>query len=172
MSAQTHPREGMMAVVRNRRALITGIQPCDAGKLGRFHLVEVDYTDGQGAESAQLLWEIEPATRLAEPTTPPLLESMKPMEPREFDAMVRAARWSALTPTLAFSGLRRKIEEDLSELEAEVSLRRTHYNRWLSIMREERARVIDQVLPRRYALRGEARVYPIAVEIRLPGGEF
>ena len=99
------PREGMMAVVRNRRAMITGVQPYDAAEHGRFHLVEVDYTDGQGAESDQLLWEVEPGTRVVEPSTPPLIESMKPMELREFDAMVRAARWSALTPTLPFSGL-------------------------------------------------------------------
>jgi len=94
-----------MAVVRNRRAMITGVQPYDAAEHGRFHLVEVDYTDGLGAESDQLIWEVEPATRVVEPSTPPLIESMQPMELREFDAMVRAARWSALTPTLPFSGL-------------------------------------------------------------------
>jgi len=105
MSTELQPREGMMAVVRNRRAMITGVQPYDAAEHGRFHLVEVDYTDGLGAESDQLIWEVEPATRVVEPSTPPLIESMQPMELREFDAMVRAARWSALTPTLPFSGL-------------------------------------------------------------------
>lgn len=44
MNAQ--PREGMMAVIRNRRALITGVQAFDADERGRFHLVEVEYTDG------------------------------------------------------------------------------------------------------------------------------
>lgn len=105
MSTELQPREGMMAVVRNRRAMITGVQPYDAAEHGRYHLVEVDYTDGLGAESDQLLWEVEPGTRVVEPSTPPLIESMQPMELREFDAMVRAARWSALTPTLPFSGL-------------------------------------------------------------------
>ena len=105
MSTDRQPREGMMAVVRNRRAVITGVQPYDAAEHGRYHLVEVDYTDGLGAESDQLLWEVEPGTRVVEPSTPPLVESMQPMELREFDAMVRAARWSALTPTLPFSGL-------------------------------------------------------------------
>ena len=94
-----------MAIVRNRRAMITGVQPYDADEHGRFHLVEVDYADGQGAESDQLLWEVEPGTQVVEPSTPPLVESMQQMDPREFDAMVRAARWSALTPTLPFSGL-------------------------------------------------------------------
>lgn len=105
MSTEIQPREGMMAVVRNRRAMITGVQPYDAAEHGRYHLVEVDYTDGLGAESDQLLWEVEPGRRVVEPSTPPLVESMQPMELREFDAMVRAARWSALTPTLPFSGL-------------------------------------------------------------------
>ena len=59
-SPQAPPREGMMAIVRNRRAMITGVQPYDAEEHGRFHLVEVDYADGQGAESDQLLWEVEP----------------------------------------------------------------------------------------------------------------
>lgn len=94
-----------MAIVRNRRAMITGVQPYDAEEHGRFHLVEVDYADGQGAESDQLLWEVEPGTQVVEPSTLPLVEIMQQMDLREFDAMVRAARWSALTPTLPFSGL-------------------------------------------------------------------
>ncbi|MBI2565608.1 MAG: hypothetical protein HYV63_01070 [Candidatus Schekmanbacteria bacterium] len=50
MSTELQPREGMMAVVRNRRAMITDVQPYDAAEHGRFHLVEVDYTDGLGQE--------------------------------------------------------------------------------------------------------------------------
>ena len=72
---------------------------------------------------------------------------------------------------ILFENLRTEMEKQLAELEAEVTLRREHYNRWLDIMRDEKKRVLQQVLPKRYALRGEARVYPIAVEIRLPGGE-
>ena len=72
---------------------------------------------------------------------------------------------------MLFENLRREAEKDLSELEGEVILRRQHYNNWLGTMREERKRVLELVLPKRYALRGEARVYPIAVEIRLPGGK-
>ena len=96
-----------MAVVRNRRALITGVQPFDADEQGRFHLVEVEYTDGVGAETDQVLWEVEPGTEVLEPAALPRVERTAPMDPREFDAMVRAARWSALTPSLPFSGLDR-----------------------------------------------------------------
>ncbi|HWM92943.1 MAG TPA: DISARM system SNF2-like helicase DrmD [Thermoanaerobaculia bacterium] len=100
----TVPREGMMAVVRNRRAMISGVQPFDAAD-GRFHLVEVEYSDGIGAESDELLWEVEPGTEVLEPAALPPVESRAPMDPRELDAMVRASRWSALTPSLPFSGL-------------------------------------------------------------------
>jgi hypothetical protein len=95
----------MMAVVRNRRALITSVQPFDADEQCRVHLVEVEYTDGVGAETDQVLWEVEPGTNVLEPAALPWVEATAPMEPREFDAMVRAARWSALTPSLPFSGL-------------------------------------------------------------------
>lgn len=94
-----------MAVVRNRRALITGVQAFDADEQGRLHLVEVEYTDGVGTETDQVLWEVEPGTDVLEPAALPRVETSPPMEPREFDAMVRAARWAALTPSLPFSGL-------------------------------------------------------------------
>ena len=108
------PREGMMAVVRNRRAMITGVQPFDADDGGRFHLVELDYTDGTGAESDAVLWEVERGTEVLEPSALPRVEQTPPMDPRELDAMVRAARWAALTPSLPFSGL----DEDRAALAA------------------------------------------------------
>jgi superfamily II DNA or RNA helicase len=103
--ASIAPREGMMAVVRNRRAMITGVQPFDADEQGRFHMVEVEYSDGIGVETDKLLWEVEPGTDVLEPAALPDLHGSRPMDPREFDAMVRAARWSALTPSLPFTGL-------------------------------------------------------------------
>jgi superfamily II DNA or RNA helicase len=102
---QTTPREGMMAVVRNRRAMIAAVHPFDADEHGRYHLVDVEYTDGTGVETDQVLWEVEPGTDLLEPAALPLVHSAPPMDPREFEAMVRASRWSALTPSLPFSGL-------------------------------------------------------------------
>jgi superfamily II DNA or RNA helicase len=99
------PREGMMAVVRNRRAMITGVQPFDAGDAGRVHLVEVEYSDGLGVETDRLLWEVEPGSDVLEPAALPNVDQSAPMDPRAFDAMIRASRWSALTPSLPFSGL-------------------------------------------------------------------
>ena len=94
-----------MAVVRNRRAMITAVAPFDADEQGRFHLVDVEYTDGLGVEADQVLWEVEPGREVLEPAALPKVGDTAPMDPREFDAMVRAARWSALTPSLPFSGL-------------------------------------------------------------------
>lgn len=102
---KVNPREGMMAVVRNRRAMIMGVQPFDADEAGRFHLVEVEYSDGTGVETDEVLWEVEPGTEVLEPAALPRVERTAPMELREFDAMVRASRWAALTPSLPFSGL-------------------------------------------------------------------
>ena len=93
-----------MAVVRNRRAMITGVQPFDAAT-GRHYLVEVEYSDGVGVETDQLLWEVEPGRDVLEPSALPRVGDTAPMDVREFDAMVRATRWSALTPSLPFSGL-------------------------------------------------------------------
>jgi superfamily II DNA or RNA helicase len=77
----------------------------DADERGRFHLVEVEYTDGIGADTDQVLWEVEPEREVLEPAALPRVDATAPMDPRELDAMVRAARWSALTPSLPFSGL-------------------------------------------------------------------
>ena len=57
----------------------------------------------------------------------------------------------------------------LADVEAELALRKSHYALVQQRLAAEAERTLRQVLPRRYSLRGEARVYPIAVEIRLPG---
>jgi hypothetical protein len=57
----------------------------------------------------------------------------------------------------------------VSDKEAEIQLRRRHYEVVLQRLAQEERRTLDRILPPRYQLRGEARVYPIAVEIRLPG---
>ena len=60
-----------------------------------------------------------------------------------------------------------KFSYDLQE--AEISLRRNHYDQVQERLAHEEKRTMDLILPHRYKLRGEARVYPLAVEIRLPG---
>jgi superfamily II DNA or RNA helicase/predicted nucleotidyltransferase len=112
--AEMVPQEGMMATVRNRRAIITGVESFDAVEAGRYHIVELEYTDGIGAESEKLLWEAELGTSVLEPSSLPNVFKDPQMVSHEFDAMVRSARWSAITPSLPFSGL----EEDRPPLAA------------------------------------------------------
>lgn len=94
------PRVGMLATVRNRRGLITAVEPSDGGPEGTFHLVSVEYIDADGVPEDQLLWETEQllgATTL-EPSALPDVDSDAPMAPAELDALVRATRWTALAP--------------------------------------------------------------------------
>lgn len=94
------PRPGMVATVRNRRGLITSVAPFAAAEQGIVHLVGVEYFDPDGSPDDQLLWEREPGATLLPPAALPAVSGHPAMLPDELDAMVRAARWSALTPYL------------------------------------------------------------------------
>ena len=96
-SAPNIPRIGMFATVRNRRGVTTGVEPFD-GPTGRLHLVSIDYKDDQFPRGEKLIWELEPAGRLLEPTALPNVGSSNPMPVEDFDALLRATRWSAATP--------------------------------------------------------------------------
>lgn len=91
------PRVGMFATVRNRRGVTVGVEPFD-GPAGRLHLVSIEYKDDQTPRQERLLWELEPASRLLEPTALPNVSGSDPMPGEEFDAILRATRWSAATP--------------------------------------------------------------------------
>jgi superfamily II DNA or RNA helicase len=88
----------MFAVVRNRRGIISEVSPMD-GPTGRLHLVHLEYKDDQLPISERLLWELEPHKTLLEPNALPL-SSSDPMPPADFDALLRAARWTAAMPFL------------------------------------------------------------------------
>lgn len=93
------PRVGQFATVRNRRGVVAAVEPHD-GPTGRIHLVHVDFKDDQLPVEEQLLWELEPRARLLEPTELPRAGSSDPMPPEDFDALLRAARWTATSPYL------------------------------------------------------------------------
>lgn len=92
-------RAGMFATVRNRRGVITGVEPFD-GPAGRLHLVDLEYKDDQFPRDEKLIWELEPGGRLLEPTALPDVASGDPMPAEDFDALLRATRWSAAMPFL------------------------------------------------------------------------
>ena len=93
-----NPRVGMLAIVRNRRGVISEVRDFD-GADGRLHVVRVDYRDDQRPLAEDLVWELEPYRRVLEPGELP--SSRNPaMVNEDFDALVRAARWTAISPYL------------------------------------------------------------------------
>ncbi len=101
------PREGMMAQVRNRRGIVASVEafPPEAGPEGRLHLVRIAYTDADGKREESLIWEREAGAKLIESQAQPHVAAHPPMDEREFNSLVRASRWGALTPTLELAGI-------------------------------------------------------------------
>ena len=93
------PRAGMLATVRNRRGVVAAVEPFD-GDAGRLHLVHLEYQDNRAPSEERLLWELEPKRNLLEPNALPDPAITDAMPAEEFDALVRAARWTALSPYL------------------------------------------------------------------------
>jgi hypothetical protein len=52
----------------------------------------------------------------------------------------------------------------------ELERRRVHYEEVREQLARERERIVNQLLPKRYTLQGEAQVFPVAIELRIPGG--
>ena len=101
------PRPGMLATVRNRRGTVTAVDPFD-GETGRLHIVHLEYQDGGSPSAERLLWELEPMRRLLEPTALPDPFDTDPMPAADFDALLRTARWTALSPYLGINGTGRE----------------------------------------------------------------
>lgn len=92
------PREGMLATVRNRRGLVTAVDAHEGGPDGLVHLVTIEYTDADGVSEDEVIWEREVRASLQEPTALPQVVADPAMPAEHFDALVRAARWGAVTP--------------------------------------------------------------------------
>ena len=90
----------MLATVRNRRGLVSTVEPFAGAGEGNLNLVKIEYLDSDGGPDDQIVWEREPGTRLLEPNTLPDPGSTNPMSPADTDALIRATRWTALTPYL------------------------------------------------------------------------
>ena len=91
-----NPRVGMLAIVRKRRGVISDVREFD-GERGRLHLVRVDYSDDHRPVAEELIWELEPLRLVLEPCELPS-SSGPPMPGDDFDAIIRAARWTAISP--------------------------------------------------------------------------
>ena len=62
------------------------------------------------------------------------------------------------------------LERDIGRREEEMQRRQRHYEEVREQLARERERIVGQLIPRRYALRGDAQILPVAVEIIFPGG--
>ena len=93
------PRPGMLAEARNRQGVVAAVEIYDKSTAGPLHLVHLEYLDDHSPAAERLLWEVEPRARVLEPHALPD-PAAAPMRPAEFDAFLRAARWTALTPYL------------------------------------------------------------------------
>lgn len=58
--------------------------------------------------------------------------------------------------------------ESKREILLELDRSDRHYEELRAQLEKEQARVLDQIVPSRFAMRGEVQVLPVAVEIRLP----
>jgi hypothetical protein len=104
MNASQILRVGMFATVRNRRGIVSAVEPYD-GQDGRLHLVHLEYKDDQLPAEERLLWELEPRQALVEPRALPEFTRSDSMPRDDFDALLRAARWTATSPFLLPDGL-------------------------------------------------------------------
>lgn len=90
----------MFATIRNRLGVVASVSPWDSRDgIGRTHLVQIEYKDDFEPTHERLIWELEPhavcqhPNRLPDPT-------QNAMQAQDFDAVLRAARWSATMPYL------------------------------------------------------------------------
>lgn len=63
-----------------------------------------------------------------------------------------------------------RLERDIELRKAELSRRKQHLEEVRTQLARERERILKDLIPRRYSMRGEAQVLPITVEVVFPGG--
>lgn len=62
------------------------------------------------------------------------------------------------------------IDRSIAEKEEEIARRKRHYEEVRDQLERERKRILDYLLPKRHAMAGPAQVFPVSIEVRLPGG--
>jgi hypothetical protein len=60
------------------------------------------------------------------------------------------------------------LERSIEAKQQELERRKQHYEEVREQLARERERILNRVIPRRYAMEGEAQVFPVTVEIRFP----
>jgi len=59
-------------------------------------------------------------------------------------------------------------ERELRDLEDELKRRTGHFGDLLERLKNEKARILERVVPNRFSLRGDVQVFPVTVELRFP----
>lgn len=96
------PRVGMLATVRNRRGVVSAVEPFAASKTSELlHLVTIEFSDADGEPEETVLWERERGPVVLEPNALPKVDIEAPMKMAEFLSLQRATRWTAITPFLS-----------------------------------------------------------------------
>src|SRR5690554_294347 len=109
--APSIPRVGMLATVRNRRGVISQVEPFEEPRTSSLlHLVTVEFGDGEGDSEETILWEREQGPAVLQPNALPRVDVDAPMKQEEFLALQRATRWSSLTPFLSAKDPQRRSE--------------------------------------------------------------
>jgi hypothetical protein len=62
------------------------------------------------------------------------------------------------------------IDRSIEEKQEEIKRRTRHYEEVRAQLDRERERILKYLLPKRYAMSGVAQVFPVSLEVRLPGG--
>ena len=62
------------------------------------------------------------------------------------------------------------LDRSIDEKQAEIDRRRDHYEEVREQLEKERERILKYLLPKRYATSSAAQVFPVAIEVGLPGG--
>jgi predicted ribosome quality control (RQC) complex YloA/Tae2 family protein len=63
-----------------------------------------------------------------------------------------------------------EIDRSIEEKRAEIERRTRHYTEVKEQLDRERERILKSLLPKRHAMSGPAQVFPVSIEVRLPGG--
>ena len=63
-----------------------------------------------------------------------------------------------------------EMERSIEEKQDELARRQRHYEEIRGQLQRERTRILEHLLPARFAMAGDAQAFPVALEIRLPDG--
>jgi hypothetical protein len=94
-----------------------------------------------------------------------LRREIKDLE-KEIKALTDARQEDLFSDTNEFA----EFDKAMKDLEAERQRRNNHHEDMKSFLADEERRVLNELLPRRFTLRGDVQVFPVTVEIRFPAG--